>query len=99
MYGTTIRSYNESKSSKPKNNRIEKPHIIDSKERKMSYKKQQDTKYMKLNVSSNKESYSASEDSNTNDAFSLKDLPIASVVITVILTMMMLVLTSGFGGL
>lgn len=99
MYGTTIRSYNESKSSKPKNNRIEKPHIIDNKESKAARKKQQDTKYMKLNVNSNKESYSVTEETNTNEVFSLKDLPIASVVITVILTMMMLVLTSGFGGL
>ena len=96
MYGTTIRSYN----SKPKNEKIEKPHVVEgNKEHKISKKKNQDTKYMKLNVSSNKESYSVSEENNTNEVFSLKDLPIASVVITVILTMMMLVLTSGFGGL
>lgn len=95
MYGTTIKSYN----AKPKNERIEKTHTVDNKKSRLSRKKNQDTKYMKLNVGSNKESYSVPEENNTNEVFSLKDLPIASVVITVILTMMMLVLTSGFGGL
>jgi hypothetical protein len=98
MYGTTIRS-NENKSSKPKNNRIEKPVVAENREHKIASKKQQDTKYMKLNVNSQKEAYSVSEEKEVNEVFSLKDLPIASVVITVILTMMMLVLTSGFGGL
>ena len=99
MYGTTIRSY-ESKSAKPKNVRIEKPNLNENREHKLaSGKKQQDTKYMKLNVNTEKTSYTVSEENNVNEVFSLKDLPIASVVITVVLTMMMLVLTSGFGGL
>ena len=41
MYGTTIRSYNESKNTKPRNNRIEKPQVIESnKEPKKLRKKQ-----------------------------------------------------------
>ena len=39
------------------------------------------------------------DDRVTKEAFSIKDLPIASVVVTLLLTMMLLVMTSGFGGL
>ena len=95
MYGTTIRSYNENKNTintrRDRNNTSVNEHKKETK----GNKKNQDTKY--VNLSNNTRDY---EETNTfNEAFSIKDLPIASVVITLILTMMLLVMTSGFGGL
>ena len=95
MYGTTIRSYNENKNTI--NTRRERTNtgVNEQKKETKGNKKNQDTKYVSLN--NNTRSY---EEANTfNEAFSIKDLPIASVVITLILTMMLLVMTSGFGGL
>ena len=96
MYGTTIKSY-ENRGFKDKKEKKEKSFftVNDKKDKKLS-KKEQDTKYMKINTfSENKEV----QEESVCESFSIKELPIASVVITVILTMMMLVMTSGFGGL
>lgn len=103
MYGTTIRSYTENKDSKYKKNTKDKAFYNlneNKKNAKKINKKDQDTKYMKINTNS-KSMYNVNdqEQKQVNEGFSIKDLPIASVVITVILTMMMLVMTSGFGGL
>ena len=100
MYGTTIKSYNLNKDSKLKKARNDKAFFNQNenkKNKKRMNKKDQDTKYMKLNIGSDNQQIE--QDSIHNDGFSIKELPIASVVITVILTMMMLVMTSGFGGL
>lgn len=96
MYGTTIRSYNENKNTKNFKKDIQRTSSIEAKKEPLKLKKNQDTKYMKLNNGS-RENYE--ERSYANEGFSIKDLPIASVVITLILTMMLLVMTSGFGGL
>ena len=98
MYGTTIRSYNESKNAKIKKTNVEKSSscsVNNKKIAKKSSKKEQDTKYIKLD-SQNNASYNVEDQ---NEGFSFKDLPIVSVVVTVIFTMLMLVMTSGFGGL
>ena len=97
MYGTTIKSYNENKLNKNKKKSF--AAVCESKKsRKGMKKKDIDTKYVRINPNTgacdNEE-----REKNVNEPFSIKDLPIASVMITVILTMMMLVMTSGFGGL
>lgn len=98
MYGTTIRSFNENKEMNNKKMRKEKTafHSNDSKkEKKKLRKKDVDTQYMKLEDTTNE----GIEEKSTIEGFSIKDLPIASVVVTLLLTMMLLVMTSGFGGL
>ena len=95
MYGTTIRSYNENKNTINTRRERANTSVNEHKKETKGNKKNQDTKYVSLN--NNVRNY---EETNTfNEAFSIKDLPIASVVITLILTMMLLVMTSGFGGL
>ena len=98
MYGTTIRSFNENKDIRNKKTKKEKSNfrLDDNKKEKKKYRKKDiDTQYMKLD-----EAVSDSvEEKSTMEGFSIKDLPIASVVVTLLLTMMLLVMTSGFGGL
>lgn len=98
MYGTTIRSFNENKDIRNKKTKKEKSnfHLDDNKKEKKKFRKKDiDTQYMKLD-----EAVSDSvEEKSTMEGFSIKDLPIASVVVTLLLTMMLLVMTSGFGGL
>ena len=96
MYGTTIKSY-ESKGFKNKKEKKEKSFFtVNEKKDKMLSKREQDTKYMKISTYSEKR---AEVEESSSEGFSIKELPIASVVITVVLTMMMLVMTSGFGGI
>ena len=104
MYGTTIKNYNETKGTKL--NKTKRDAVQTNKSgaqttAKKSSKRVQDTKYMKINPQTNAPAYydEAENNDRANESFSIKDLPIASVIITVILTMMMLVMTSGFGGL
>ncbi len=102
MYGTTIKNYNETKESKLNKSKrsavqVNKNNV--QRTAKRSSKRVQDTKYMKINPHTNAPAYEETENNRVNESFSIKDLPIASVIITVILTMMMLVMTSGFGGL
>lgn len=99
MYGTTIKSFNENKEIHTKKAKKERTffHTGNSKkEAKKLRKKDYDTKYMKIGVNDIEEN---ADDRVTKEAFSIKDLPIASVVVTLLLTMMLLVMTSGFGGL
>ena len=101
MYGTTIRSYNENKDNKFKKAKKDKAFYNLNENKKNSKKltkKEQDTKYMKLGTP-NSANNEREENMQASEGFSIKELPIASVIITVILTMMMLVMTSGFGGL
>ena len=99
MYGTTIRSYNGNKGSKFRKAKKDKSFFNQTENKKVSKrlkKDEEDTRYMRLNSDSNGK---GKKEQDKNDGFSIKELPIASVVVTVILTMMMLVMTSGFGGL
>lgn len=101
MYGTTMKSFSLNQTSK--NKKLKKEDIsFEEKPRKRLAKKEsqrvQDKKYINLNNSIEKETDDEIENS-FSEGFSIKDLPIASVVITIILTMMMLVMTSGFGGI
>ena len=98
MYGTTIRSFNENKDMKDKKRSKMKffsGEANKKKEAKKLRKRDLDTQYMKLNNNVEQNP----EDRATNESFSIKELPIASVVVTLVLTMMLLVMTSGFGGL
>ena len=99
MYGTTMRSFNENKESKMKREK-KQGFFSRAKNSKREVKKlrknEVDTQYMRLNDSTYSES---EEEKAVNEGFSIKDLPIASVVVTLVLTMMLLVMTSGFGGL
>ena len=102
MYGTTIKSYNENKATKTNKSKNVAPQASKSGAKRIaraSGKKVQDTKYVKINPQTHTPVYEEQEDNRVNEGFSIKDLPIASVIFTVILTMMMLVMTSGFGGL
>ena len=102
MYGTTIRSYKENKDSKFKKCKKDKAfyNVAENKKaNKRLGRRDQDTKYMKINSQTNTVYEENENGKRFNEGFSIKELPIASVVITVILTMMMLVMTSGFGGL
>ena len=86
MYGTTIRSYNENKNTINTRRERADTSVNEHKKETKGNKKNQDTKYVSLN--NNVRNY---EETNTfNEAFSIKDLPIASVVITLILAFVFL---------
>ena len=99
MYGTTMRSFNENRETKMKKEKKQgfSFRVKNSKkEAKKLRKNDVDTQYMRLNDGIYNEN---EEEKVANEGFSIKDLPIASVVVTLVLTMMLLVMTSGFGGL
>lgn len=94
MYGTTIKNYTD-KNTKMKKYQKEEPYYdYEPKKAKKTNKPNADTKYMRI-----EEETATNEVESVHESFSFRDLPIASVVITLILTMMLLVMTSGFGGL
>ena len=95
MYGTTIKSYNDRNIKKKKTQREEPYYDCEPKKEKKRNNKPQDTKYMKIEQETSYDEVNGV----AGESFSFRDLPIASVVITLILTMMLLVMTSGFGGL
>ena len=97
MYGTTIRSFNESKEAKTKKSGSTRVvYRANSKKDIKKNKKTVDTQYVNMDRVNSRETVEQTEKS---ESFSIKDLPIASVVVTLLLTMMILVMTSGFGGL
>ncbi|MBQ4108406.1 MAG: hypothetical protein IJC80_03275 [Clostridia bacterium] len=97
MYGTTMRNYNANRASGTKD---EKKSVFSkksaAKENKRA-KKNEDTRYMKLE-SSAEITADEIEVKEAESGFSRKDFPIASVIVTVLLTMMVLILGSGFFG-
>lgn len=95
MYGTTIKNYTDKNTKMKKYQKEESYYDYEPKKEKKKNNKPEDTKYMRIEHEISYEN----DDMNAKESFSFKDLPIASVVITLILTMMMLVMTSGFGGL
>ena len=97
MYGTTIRSFNENKVAK--DNKTKGQRVVyraNSKKETKKNKKTADTQYVSIDRVNSGEN---AEQVEKNESFSFKDLPIASVIVTLLLTMMLLVMTSGFGGL
>lgn len=97
MYGTTIRSFNENKVAKDKKTKGQRVvYRANSKKDTRKNKKSADTQYVSIDRVSSHENV---EQVEKTESFSFKDLPIASVVVTLLLTMMLLVMTSGFGGL
>ena len=97
MYGTTIRSFNESKEAKTKKTSGQRVvYRANSKKDTKKSKKAIDTQYVNMDRVN---SHNNVEQTEKQESFSIKDLPIASVIVTLLLTMMILVMTSGFGGL
>ncbi len=96
MYGTTIKNYTDKNTKMKKYQKDEPYYDYAPKKEKTKANKPEDTKYMKIEQES---SYKIECEREATESFSFRDLPIASVVITLILTMMLLVMTSGFGGL
>lgn len=97
MYGTTIRSFNENKVAKTKKSKGTRVvYRANSKKETKKNKKAIDTQYVNMENVNSRDNV---EEATKNESFSIKDLPIASVVVTLLLTMMILVMTSGFGGL
>lgn len=97
MYGTTIRNYNENKSSKKENG-----FFSNRKAKKEKTKNEfQNTRYVKIENSKKKETKNlektASQD-RINEGVSRKEFPIASVLFTVIITMMLLLMGTGIIG-
>jgi len=97
MYGTTIRSFNENKEAKTRKSGSKRVvYRANSKKDTKKSKKTIDTQYVNMDRVNSQQNV---EQGEKNESFSIKDLPIASVVVTLLLTMMILVMTSGFGGL
>lgn len=96
MYGTTIRSFNENKQAKTKKNSGQRVVYRANSKKDTRKKKAIDTQYVNMDRVNSRNNV---EETEKNESFSIKDLPIASVVVTLLLTMMILVMTSGFGGL
>ena len=101
MYGTTIKSYNVNKGSKAKDGGF---FSRNKNVRKTLREETQRTRYLKIN---NKD-YDAYSDttstvtcsaSSTEETVSRKEFPIASVVLTVIVTMVSLLIGTGVIGL
>lgn len=94
MYGTTMKNYNTNKVFKSKEKKNSEG-FSKKKSRNAQVanesKKVQDTKYMKLEETSaysNGKNYGAHRGS-----FSIKEFPIASVILTVLFTMMVMIAT------
>ena len=98
MYGTTIRNYNANRASGTKD---EKKGFFSrktmAKENKRA-KKNEDTRYMKLEATEIAADEIENEVKETESGFSRKDFPITSVIITVLFTMMVLIVGSGLLG-
>lgn len=99
MYGTTMKSFN-TKGSRKKD-KEKKPNFFSRgrrKDPKMSETEIKDTTYMKIDPMEDTvaETVVSVKKEGFKESFSIKDFPIASVVITAILTMLMIVLTTGF---
>ena len=100
MYGTTMKSFNMSSTTGIKTKKSA-PIVQDTSKKKLSkreLRKNQDTRYININENVEQTS-SVNVEENVSSGFSLRELPIAQVVITVVLTMMILVMMSGFGGI
>ena len=98
MYGTTMRNYNANRASGTKDEKkgfFSKKSM--AKENKRA-KKNEDTRYMKLEASEIAADEIENEVKETESGFSRKDFPITSVIITVLFTMMVLIVGSGLLG-
>lgn len=99
MYGTTMKNYNVNKASGIKG--VKKSLFAKKaqvKENKKS-KKEEDTRYMNLDSTEEVKSVNEADYETEKPAFSRKDFPIPSVIVTVLMTMMLLVVGVGLLGL
>ena len=94
MYGTTMKHYGANRASGIKD---AKKSLFSKKPKKT--KKEEDTRYLSLDSSNdvNAVEYSETVESDRR-AFSKKDFPIPSVIVTVLMTMMLLVVAVGLLG-
>ena len=98
MYGTTMRNYNANRASGTKDEKkVFFSRKTMAKENKRA-KKNEDTRYMKLEASEIAADEIENEVKETESGFSRKDFPITSVIITVLFTMMVLIVGSGLLG-
>ena len=99
MYGTTMRNYNVNKASKSKDER----RIFSSRsgsKKQVKEKKTRETRYLRLEKNEMPRIETEKTEAKERQGFfSKKDFPIASVIITVLLTMMFLVVVSGIASL
>lgn len=94
MYGTTMKHYGANRASGIKD---AKKSLFSKKAKKV--KKAEDTKYMSLDSSNDVNAVEYIETVETDkNAFSKKDFPIPSVIVTVLMTMMLLVVAVGLLG-
>ena len=99
MYGTTMKNYNVNKAS---SSYAEKNTIFGKRNsfKEKRAKKEEDTRYMKLESTAEMPADEVSKSQKENEAgLSKKDFPIPSVIITVLLTMMLLVVGTGLLGM
>ena len=97
MYGTTMKNYNNRASVTKDVKRGWFSRKIRAKENKKA-KKDEDTRYLKLESTEEVKNANAAEYETEKPAFSKKDFPIPSVVVTVLMTMMLLVVAVGLLG-
>ncbi len=99
MYGTTMKNYNVNRASGIKD---VKKSLFSKKSQAKEHKKnkkEEDTRYLKLDSTEEVKGVSESEHiENDKPAFSRKDFPIPSVIVTVLMTMMLLVVAVGLLG-
>ena len=104
MYGTTRKSYSTSRAS-----RIYEDNTVKglaeknrkSKQKQSAFEDLQQTSYIKVNeVNEKQKKYTAMPESPKKvEGISKNEFPIASVILTIVFTMMILVFAFGFGGI
>ena len=98
MYGTTMKNYNVNKASKDngskRNGNFFARSIGSSNNNVKIHKKTEDTRYISIDEMSETAQVQAVKPVASFEGFSKKDFPIASVIVTIVLTMMVLLVAS-----
>lgn len=104
MYGTTRKSYSISRASRIYEDNTVKGLAEKNKKSKQKHSSCDDlqqTSYIKINeVNEKQKTYPvAQETQKRSEGFSKNEFPVASVILTIVFTMMILVFAFGFGGI
>lgn len=98
MYGTTIRNYNSSKSTRAEDKR-NKSFMGKNKANRRSKKDEfQRTRYMKIEDQAVRKENDNTRTFTSLDKISRREFPIASVILTVVATMILLLIGTGVMG-
>lgn len=97
MYGTTMKNYSNRASGLKDVKKSWFSKKTQAKENKKS-KKVEDTRYLKLDSVEEVKNVNEADYETEKSAFSRKDFPIPSVIVTVLMTMMLLVVAVGLLG-